>query len=147
MAREEQRTEQRLTRADAREMLKDWDEDDKFKIYPEEIPEGMSYEWKRYSIRGMDDKSHQTKLRQMGYWQSVPGDRHPRFGFQGDAPIIIDEMILMERAVELTEERRRRETAKANSVVKEQMRSLELGNDGKIEGKNTRVKRSIEIPD
>ena len=66
MAREEQRTEQRLTRADAREMLKDWDEDDKFKIYPEEIPEGMSYEWKRYSIRGMDDKSHQIQdLHQM----------------------------------------------------------------------------------
>ena len=148
MARTEQRTDQRLTKQDAREMLKDWDEDDKYKIYPEEIPDGMSYEWKRYAIRGMEDKSHQTKLKQMGYWAAVPGERHKRFGFDGDQPIIIDELILMERPIELTEERRKRDTAKANSQVNGQMQALEMGGkDGKLEGRQTRVKRSMEIPD
>lgn len=146
MNRTEQRSDQRITASDARAMLKDWDEDDKFKIYEDELPEGISYEWKRNSIRGMEDKSHQTKLRQMGFWAAVPGSRHPRFGFSGDQPIIIDDMILMERAQELTDERRRRDSNKAKAVVGEQVRSLEL--DGKISKdiKGTKVKRSMEIP-
>lgn len=147
MARTEQRDNQRISAKDARELLKDWDEDDKFKIYDEEIPEGVSYEWKRHSIRGMEDRSHQTKLKQMGYWAAVPGSRHPRFGFADDQPIIIDEMILMERAIELTNERKRRDNNKANGVVNDQMKALQMGDNGKLESCQTRVKRTMEIPD
>lgn len=151
MARIEQRTEQRMTPQDARTLLKDWDEDSKFALTEEEkrdfLERGMSEEWKRYEIRGKEDTSHQTKLKQLGYWSAVPGSRLPRFGFDGDSPIIVDEMILMERPVELTNERKRRDDAKAKAVVGEQVKSLEL--DGKIskEIKGTKVKRSMEIPD
>ena len=140
-----QRSEQR---AAAKAMLKDWDEDDKYHIYPEEVPEGISYEWKRVSIYGQEDKSHQVKLRQMGYWQPVAGRTHPRFGFIDDQPIVIDGLMLMERPIELTEERLDREKKKANSQVSGQMKALEMGGkDGQLEGRQTRVKRTMEIPD
>lgn len=151
MARTEQRTEQRMTAEDARLMLKDYDEDNKFALTEEEkqdfVDRGMSEEWKRYEIRGKEDSSHQTKLKQMGYFTAVPGSRLPRFGFDGDKPIIIDEMILMERPIELTQERRRRDKIKANAQVSGQMDALQMTKPGQMERTTPKVKRTMEIPD
>lgn len=146
------REPQRLSREQAREMLKDYDEDNKFELTEDEkldfVERGMSAEWKRHEIRGKEDVSHQTNLRQRGYWTSVPGSRLSRFGFSGDSPIIIDEMILMERPIELTEERRRRDRNKANAQVSGQMDALEITKSGHMERTKPKVKRTVEsIPD
>ena len=150
MARTEQRNQQRMTPSEARAMLRDYDEDNKFHLTDEEkrdfLDRGMSEEWKRHEIRGKEDGSHMTNLKQRGYWTAVPGSRLPRFGFSDDAPIIIDEMILMERPIELTEERRRRDKSKANAQVSGQMEALEMTTPGHLERTKPKVKRTMEIP-
>lgn len=149
-ARSEQRTPQRLP-AEALS-LKDYDEDNPFHFDPAIVPEGMSYEWKRYTIRGKEENQYQTKLRSKGYWSPVPASRHPElagFGVAGDQPIVIEDQILMERPIELTEERTRRNERKAKQQVNDKLAELELGERTPLKpqrGQN-KVKRSMEIPE
>ena len=142
--REPQRTEQRVDVS----RLQDWDDDDKLKIYSDEIPNGMSYEWKRVSIRGMDDKSHQANLISRGFWSPVPGNRLPRFGISGDAPIVVDDLMLMERPIEYTEERHKQAETKAKHLVSSKMNELGMAKGGnQFDRTAPKVKRTMEIPD
>ena len=148
-ARSEQRLPQREPQATI--TLGDYDEDNRFYIDPSIIPDGMSYEWKRVSIRGMDDKQYQTKLRSKGYWTPVLASRHPElagFGVEGDQPIVIDDLMLMERPIELTEERQRRNERKAKQQVNDKLAELEMTPKGTMERdrRHVKVKRSMEIP-
>lgn len=59
-------------------------------------PEGMTYEWKRYSVLGKEDRQYMARMLRQG-WKPVPGERHPETGGYGEEPIIIDGQILMER--------------------------------------------------
>lgn len=146
------RSEQRTAQRQPQEItLKDYDEDNQFYIDPHLVPEGMSYEWKRYTIRGKEDNQYQAKLRQKGYWSAVPASRHPHlagFGVTGDQPIINEDMILMERPIELTEERLRRNERKAKQQVNDKLAELEMTPKGTMERdrKSIKVKRSVEIP-
>lgn len=147
--RSEQRAPQRRT---PEITLKDYDEDNQFYIDPSIIPEGMSYEWKRYTIRGKEDNQYQAKLRQKGYWSAVPASRHPQlagFGVDGDQPIINEDMILMERPIELTEERLKRNDRKAKQQVNDKLAELEMTPRGTMERdkRHIKVKRSVEIPE
>lgn len=150
MERTPQRTQQREPKNSFD--FKDYDDENQFYIDPATIPEGMSYEWKRFTIRGMEDKQYQSKLRQRGYWSPVPASRHPElagFGVEGDQPIIIEDQILMERPIELTEERKRRNDAKAKRQVSDKMAEMEMGGKTPLKpqsGQN-KIKRSMEIPD
>lgn len=143
--RASQRTEQRKPLPE----LRDYDEDDKYFIPEHEKPEGMSYDWKRFSVYGQEDKGHMTKLQRMGYWASVPGSRHPQFGFEGEQPIIVDGLMLMERAKEYTDERHRREEVKAKKQVSDKLAEMEMGEHTPLKpqrGQN-KIKRTMEIPD
>lgn len=149
-ARTEQRIAQREPKKDI--VLGDYDEDNPFYIDPAIIPEGMSYEWKRNTIRGKEDAQYQAKLRQKGYWSPVPASRHPElagFGITGDQPIIIEDQMLMERPAELTEERQRRNERKAKQQVNDKLAELEMTPKGTMERdkRHVKVKRSMEIPD
>lgn len=129
--------------------LRDYDEDDKYFIDKAEIPEGMSYEWKRMSVYGQDDKGYQTKLQRMGYWNFVPGKRHPQFGCVDEQPIIVDGLALMERPIEYTDERHRREEVKAKKQVSDKLAEMEMGEHTPLKpqrGQN-KIKRTMEIPD
>lgn len=145
-----QRKPQRMTPEEADRFLNDYDEDNKFELTDDEkrefIERGMSPEWKRYEIRGKSDISHQNNLQLRGHFTSVHGDRLPRFGVKGDQPIILDEMILMERPIELTEARRNRDKIKANAQVSGQMDALEMTKPGQLERTKPKLKRTMEIP-
>jgi hypothetical protein len=48
---------------------------DEFFVDPSIIPEGWTYEWKRLSILGQEDATHQIHLARMG-WEAVPARPH-----------------------------------------------------------------------
>lgn len=81
-----------------------------FEIPQDEIPEGSSYEWKRFSIIGQSadhDPFYLASMRRQG-WEPVDPRRHPNWVPPGyDKPYILrDGLILMERPIELTNEAR-----------------------------------------
>lgn len=96
--------------------------DDMFYIPVEEIPEGSSYEWKRYSVLGEEQPFYLAQMREQG-WEPVNPKRHPNWVPPGYSQphIIKGGLILMERPIELTEEARR----EARFEAKRQTRDAE----------------------
>lgn len=91
---------------------------DQFSIDPSIIPEGWTYEWKRQSVYGWEDRQHQVKLGQNG-WTPVPAERHAGVftapSYKG--PIERDGLVLMERPDVLTEEARMEERRNAQAQL------------------------------
>lgn len=98
------------------------DVDNPFYIPMEEIPEGSSYEWKRYSCVGQENPFYIAQMRRQG-WEPVDPKRHPGWLPPGyDRPEIIKEgCILMERPIELTLEAQ----AEQRMLAKQQVREAE----------------------
>jgi hypothetical protein len=103
---------------------------DPFWIDPMEIPEGQTWEWKRYSVLGqVDGENHQT-CAEAGWLPVTWGDRLPikrppnltELGLR--EPVIKKGMMLMERPVELTIEARVEDYDKANQQVIDKFREL-----------------------
>lgn len=107
-----------------------------FHIPVGEIPEGSSYEWKRFSNVGQEDPFYLAQMRRQG-WEPVDPRRHPNWIPEGyTAPHIIREgMILMERPIELTLEA----IAEREMLAKQQIREAEsrLGMAPRINGIDT----------
>jgi hypothetical protein len=93
-----------------------------FDIPVKEIPEGSSYEWKRFSVNGQEDPFYLASMRSQG-WEPVDPKRHPDWVPPGyDRPTIIKGgMILMERPIELTQEAR----TEARQLARQQVRVAE----------------------
>jgi len=89
----------------------------------DQIPEGSSYEWKRWSNVGAQDPFYIASMRDQG-WEPVDPKRHPNWVPPGynDPYILKGGMILMERPMELTEEAQReaRQAAQAQISFQEQ---------------------------
>lgn len=110
-----------------------------FDIPLSEIPEGSSYEWKRFSVKG-DSADHDpfylAGMRRQG-WEPVDPRRHPNWVPPGyDKPSIIrDGQILMERPIELTNEARQEN----RKLARQQMREAQerLGMAPKVGGMDT----------
>ena len=96
-------------------------QDDMFYIPVEEIPEGSSYEWKRWSIHGQEDPFYIAQLREQGGWEPVNPKRHLTWVPPGYSQphIIKGGQILMERPKELTNEARAEQRQLANRQVRE----------------------------
>jgi hypothetical protein len=73
----------------------------------DEIPEGLTYEWKRFSTVGEEDHFYLAEMRRQG-WEPVDPKAHPNWVPKGyDKPHIIrGGLLLMERPEELTKEAR-----------------------------------------
>ena len=97
--------------------------EDMFYIPVDEIPEGSSYEWKRWSVNGQEDPFYIAQMREQG-WEPVNPKRHPTWVPPGYSQphIIKGGQILMERPQELTNEARKeqRQLAKNQTVEAEQ---------------------------
>jgi len=93
---------------------------DMFYVPLEEIPEGSSYEWKRFSINGQEDPFYLASMREQG-WEPVNPKRHPTWVPPGYSQphIIKGGLILMERPVELTGEARREQRMLAKTQMRE----------------------------
>ena len=95
-------------------------QEDMFYIPVEEIPEGSSYEWKRFSNAGLEDPFYLAQLRQQG-WEPVDPRRHPNWvpPDYKQPTIIKGGQILMERPIELTQEARREQRQLARTQMTE----------------------------
>lgn len=137
--REESPAERARKRAaEIRGHLGDLDEGtDEFYVPPDIIPDGWTYEWKRYSTYNQIDSSHIRELQRKG-WSFVPADRkdHAALMAIGDTGNIIlrKGLALMERPTEIVEEARMIERRRAA----EQVRAKEEQLAGAPEGTMTR---------
>lgn len=84
--------------------------EDKFYVDPKMVPPGVSYEWKRKSCYGAEDRDHITNLMD-NHWKAVPQERHPGLVTEKDG------QILMERPKYLTDEAREEDYSIAMNEV------------------------------
>lgn len=129
--------------------------EDRFAIPAEEIPDGMTYEWKRLTMLGKEDHRHQANLAR-NRWTPVPAERHPLIGGdptpdddRGNAHphrgcIIVDGMILMERPAHITDIVVADAHRQAKGQVRDQFHRLKLVPDGTMSDDRTRA-RSVSV--
>lgn len=91
---------------------------DPFHIPPHIIPQGWSWEWKNYTVLGKEDRQGMAELAR-NHWEPVMAESIPGvFMPVGDkGPIIVKEMILMERDMRFTQHAMAVEKAKADAAV------------------------------
>lgn len=123
---------------------------DDFWVDPQMIPDGWTYEWKRFTVYGQEDPSYQVALRRAG-WDPVPASRHPEMMPIGHADDIIlrKGMILMERPAEITDEIRLKEKKAARDQVRMKEQQLNEAPAGQFERSNkdaplAKVKKGFE---
>lgn len=87
-------------------------------VDPSIIPEGWTWEWKRHTVYNAPDPTYQAALQRDG-WEPVLAENYPGVFMPVDykGPIIIDGLMLMERASILTEEARIEEKRKADAAI------------------------------
>jgi hypothetical protein len=103
----------------------------------------MSWEYKRQSCLGMDDRDHMLKMVRDGAWDPVKYEEWPErlgeFGSPGE-PIVIGGMMLMQRPLEYTIQAQEEELAKATGSVQNHFQSLQLS-DGPVPKMKANLKR------
>ena len=119
---------------------------DEFYLPLDIIPDGWSYEWKRYTVLNAQDPSYQVALAQTG-WEAVPASRHPDL-----MPLNWDRshierkgMILMERPLEITQEMKRRDDKNARDAVRQKAEQLGQAPAGHFERTKGRGVSSVEL--
>jgi hypothetical protein len=117
---------------------------DDFFVPAEYIPDGWSYEWKRKTNVGQEDPAYQVQLALMG-WEPVPASRHPSMMPDGNKYQIIERkgMVLMERPLEITEERRRLDYNEARKQVRQKEAQLASAPEGTMTRDHAQVKPKI----
>lgn len=98
-----------------------------FYIPEDEIPQGSSYEWKRWAVHGLEDPFYIASMREQG-WEPVDPKRHPNWVPPGykEPYIIKGSQILMERPIELTEEARKEQRQLSKQMIREAEQRLGL---------------------
>ena len=104
-----------------------------FDIPRDEIPEGLDYEWKRWSNVGDHDPFYIAAQREQG-WEPVPPKRHPNWVPPGynEPHIIKGGMILMDRPMELTLEARKELRQLSRQQVREAEQRLGMTPKGEL---------------
>ena len=124
---------------------------DDFWVDANVIPDGWTYEWKRFTVYGQEDPSYQVALRRAG-WEPVPASRHPEMmpiGYAGDDIILRKGMILMERPQEITDEIRAKDKKAARDQIRVKEAQLNDAPAGQFERSNkdaplAKVKKAYE---
>lgn len=126
----------------------------KFHIPPDQIPDGISYQWNNHTIFGQEQHATNVYMQAQG-WEAVHSSRHPHLMPPGyDGPIIIDGQILMERPQELTNEALQEELDKARGEVFLKEQQLGMAPPGQFQreranGSNefNQIKKNVELPE
>jgi len=137
IAAEDSRARAAKRTAELLEHIGTGDGTDKFAIDPKIIPDGWSYEFKRFTVLGQEDPSYQVSLADSG-WEAVPAKRHPELmpiGYQG-ATILRDGQILMERPLAITEKRKQKDYQNAREQVRAKEEQLTGAAPGEFERRN-----------
>ena len=98
----------------------------RFDLDISKIPEGMTYEWKRKSIMGMEDIESQVNY-EANYWTPVPPERHPELMGTRQTQardIVRGGLMLMERPKEISQQAREIDQLEARRQVSNQMQRL-----------------------
>lgn len=107
--------------AELRGHLGDIDEGtDRFYVDPDSIPEGWTYNWKRFSSYELQDTANQLRVKREG-WTPVPAGRHPEMMPQSASAediIMRDGLVLMECPTEIVRERQFIELKRARDQVR-----------------------------
>lgn len=125
--------------------------EDAFYIPTEEIPEGLSYEWKCWAVAGQHDPFYLAQQREQG-WEAVPPARHPNWVPPGynEPHIIKGGQILMDRPMELTLEARRELRQMSKQMVREAEQRLGMTPKGELtrdyEGARPKVVKEMMRP-
>lgn len=119
---------------------------DEFYLPQDIIPDGWSYEWKRYTVLNAQDPSYQVALAQTG-WEAVPASRHPELMPLGWEKAHIERkgMILMERPLEITQEMKRRDDKNARDAVRQKAEQLGQAPAGTFERTKGRGVSAVEV--
>lgn len=145
--REESPTERARQRAaEIRGHLGDLDEGtDEFYVPKDIIPDGWTYEWKRYSTYNQIDSSHIREMERKG-WSFVPASRHPSMLAIGDSGNIIlrKGLVLMERPTEIVEEARLIEKRRAAAQVRAKEEQLAGTPEGTMTRDHAKAKPQIK---
>lgn len=144
--REEDPRQAAAARAAAiREHLGDIDDGiDEFYIDPSVIPDGWTYEWKRFSTINKEDHQYLNAQKRAG-WTGVPTSRHPDMmpEGEGDGPIMRKGMILMERPTEIVNERKAIMERRARAQVQQKEAQIRGTPDGNFE-RNASLRKGYE---
>lgn len=122
--REAAREENRSESTNQKRLYRQRRTDDPMYINPNWIPDDMSWEWKRETVVGQPDESHQINLRE-NHWKAVDATRLPQMVSAGaTGPIRRMGQVLMERPKYLTDEARQEDLDIANNNVRDRESSL-----------------------
>lgn len=113
---------------------------DKFYIDPKIIPDGWSYEYRRFTVLGHEDPSYQVELANAG-WEPVPLSRHPELmpaGHQGNTILRLGQM-LMERPKVITDKKKAADYRAARDQVRAKETQLGAAPPGTFERDNKGV--------
>jgi len=118
--------------------------DDRFAL-PGDVPEGLSYEWKRLAVLNKEDPFYIQSMRENG-WEPVDASRHPGWmpnGYTG--AIVKDGMMLMERPQELTDEANAEMRQTAQNQVRDQIVQLGIASPGEFARQNRGGKPLVNV--
>jgi len=94
------------------------EDEDRLKVPPHLIPDGMSYQWITDSIFGMLQPQRRARFERKG-WMPVPAKRHDGIwmpkGYDGE--INVEGLVLMERPIEYTKMAQDHDKRKAREQV------------------------------
>jgi hypothetical protein len=118
----------------------------RFELDLSKKPPHMTYNWKRFSILGMEDVEHMINLEANG-WTCVPAARHREVSGRhadGKANIIRGGEVLMECPTEFVQEAEELDGFAARNQVHSQLRRLGLVARGHGKGVRTSIVRPDE---
>lgn len=136
----------------------DFTETDKFAIPGAERHEGVSLQWKRYSIKGEQDPYYLAEMRRGG-WEPMLAEDFPELvPSDASGPVIKEGMILMGRPEELTKQAEAALAARAKKQIHDQKVQVGLAPAGTLQrvgrdmggqqlGIQTEVLRQVAVED
>lgn len=130
-----------------RKKLNDTDADPLY-VNPAEVPDGFSVEWKRCKIYGKEDTRSLTNAEKDGWEPAEPKMFPSLVGKNYKGSVIyggdMEDLVLMIRPKELTEEAIQEERMKAVGQVKTKMEELGLSKQGEFERTRPSVNKSYD---
>lgn len=124
-------------------------QDGQFAIDPSRVPPGMTFNWKRFELLGMQDKRNQVTVAQY-HWQPVPHKMQPHIlGHLCDDPesmIEVGGLVLMMRPTYLCDEAELEASRNTAYMTEQQLQSLKLSSREQVGDRFTKIKKTVVTP-
>ena len=144
------RAPQRASQRDLAVLYEEENAGGPFAVDAAAVPDRMSYEWRRVTYAGKEDVRHQARAHRR-HWTPVPKKRHPEIvgreaaAKDPEGAIIVDGLMLMERAAAITREAAVLREQRAKERVRNQVKSLKLTPEGQLPRVRAAAKKKYNI--